>query len=613
VVADDRYIVKICSAALATHKRSMTTDTEYSSKRTSNVLITFFVTLLCLLAAYGMANQPADYGFRYWSFFDPDNVSLETIQTIPNEDWTPLDGNTYQTHLFDRDFWKVASNPILWLKIEIPRRIKEDALWLELVPNTGVDGLLIQNIDDRWQWIPAEGRNRESLNHVPVNYLTFKLDPKTDTKTAYLKLNTSQVFNFSINIHDYSSLMWTSLYRNLFTGLVLGALALAFCYNLAVGSAAGERVYILYAAYIAAMFFYILVYNGYLRVISPEWGGQGMVARSMVYIVVYAATSFVREFFNTKALGGLFDQVLKVAQRVILISLVISLFINDYYAFMLNDTVSIVTMIIAFFSGIYAFRKGHPLAKIYLFAWSFFLAGGLIWSLSWLGFVKPTLLAPNMMLLGTAIEVGLLSLVLSYRYSFLKETSEKLARQYQKYQDLSETDELTGILNRRGFLKQAEDVIATNQGELAWLSIDIDNFKRFNDENGHIAGDQLLSEFGNMLSARQKREELAAKLITIQDERAPQHSIFGRVGGEEFVIILLNTSMTQARLYADRLLKEFEEIEVPDHQGNTYSSTLSVGGTMLRGTDTIESIWRRADESLYTAKASGRNQAIFVD
>lgn len=591
----------------------MTTDNHYSSKRLSNVLITLFVTTLCLLAAYGMANQPSNYGFKYWSYFDPDNISLESIQSISNEEWQPLDANMYQSHLFDKAFWQVSNNPILWLKIEIPRRIKENALWLELVPNTGIDGLLIQNIEDRWQWIPAEGRNRESINHIPVNYLTFKLDPRTDIKTAYLKLNTSQVFNFSINIHDYSSLMWTSLYRNLFTGLVLGALALAFCYNLAVGSAAGERVYVLYAAYIASMFFYILVYNGYLRVLSPEWGGQGLVARSMVYIVVYAATSFVREFFNTKALGGLFDQVLRIAQRVILISLVISLFINDYYAFVLNDTVSIVTMIIAFFSGIYAYQKGHPLAKIYLFAWSFFLAGGLIWSLAWLGFVKPTLLAPNLMLLGTAIEVGLLSLVLSYRYSFLKETSEKLARQYQKYQDLSETDELTGIYNRRGFLKQAEEVISTNKNELAWLSIDIDNFKRFNDDNGHIVGDQLLSEFGSMLNARQRREELAAKLVTIEDEAAPQMSIFGRVGGEEFAIILRNTSMTQARLYADRLLKEFEELEVTDHQGQSYSSTLSIGGTMLRPTDTIETIWRRADESLYTAKASGRNQAIFVD
>lgn len=578
------------------------------ASRTSHAFV-FVICLLSWAGVWAFGSSSAKTDFAYSSYFDKENLALEHILNLDKSNWKPLDGNAYQVTLFEPQFWDLDDYPILWIKLEIPKRIKEDKLWLEIVPNTGVDGLLVQNIDNRWQWITAQGRTVDASKKVPSNYLTFEVNPKVEYKTAYLKLNTTQVFNFSINVYDQESWIWESLFRHLITGMVLGAVALAFCYNLAIGASAGERIYLVYSGYIASMFFYIVIYNGYLRLVFPDWAGQGIVARSSVYIVMYSAIAFIRDFFNTRYVGGWFDAIARNAQVLIVVSLLISLFINDFYAFLLNDAVSFISILIGLTAGIQALQRGHPLAKLFLLAWSIFLAGGLVWSLVWVGYAEPTTLPPNILLLGTALEVGLLSLMLGYRYSFLKETSERLNKQYQKYQDLSETDQLTGIYNRRGFLKSVELELAENPNEVVLLALDIDHFKRFNDLHGHLVGDKLLSEFGRMLKERSQREEFTSKLIVQRDGEVYRRSIAGRMGGEEFSILLINTSLNQAKLYADRLMKEFSELYITNDKGEKLGTTMSIGGTTMKTSDTIDSAWKRADVFLYEAKSAGRDQA----
>jgi diguanylate cyclase (GGDEF)-like protein len=568
------------------------------------------VVILLAWGFYVFADQEHTSDFKFWSFYDESNISLDQLLSIPNEDWVPFKGNIRESVFTQDEFWRGASDPIVWVKIQVPRRIPHDNLWLELVPNVGIDGMLLQRNEGNWTWRQAEGKPGTAEQQLPVNYLTFRLDTQNDYKIAYIKLNTSQIFHFSINVMDFATLTWSSILRNVFSAMILGALVLAFCYNLAIGASAGERIYVIYAAYIASMFCYILVFTGYLRIMLPEWGGQGVVARSAVYITLYTAILFLREIFSTKQDNPVVDVIVRVALAVILISLFTSLFIHDFYAFLINDLVALSAQIVALYAGINALRNGHPLAKFYLLAWTFYLAGGMIWTILWLGAIDPTLTASNLLLIGTAIEVGLLSLVLAYRYSFLKQQTELLAAQHKKFQNLSETDELTGLLNRRGFQIAVDKELATSDAELYWLSIDIDHFKRFNDQYGHLAGDRLLAEFGSKLLIRSKREELAAKLVVTDSGQSYRRSIIGRVGGEEFAILLVNTNIGQARLYAERILREFEDIRVRDNHGDTVGSTLSIGGAAVIASLPIEEVWKFADKNLYQAKNSGRNQTV---
>ena len=84
------------------------------------------------------------------------------------------------------------------------------------------------------------------------------------------------------------------------------------------------------------------------------------------------------------------------------------------------------------------------------------------------------------------------------------------------------------------------------------------------------------------------------------------------MGGEEFSILLVNTSLSQAKLYVDRLMKEFSELHVINDRGEVINTTLSIGGAPVKENDSIDQAWKRADARLYEAKAAGRNCAIIT-
>lgn len=161
---------------------------------------------------------------------------------------------------------------------------------------------------------------------------------------------------------------------------------------------------------------------------------------------------------------------------------------------------------------------------------------------------------------------------------------------------LAHTDPLTGILNRRSFLALAE----REQGRLqrtgapaCLLAIDIDHFKQINDLQGHQAGDQAL-----MLFAQRLAEE-----IRVQD-------VFARLGGEEFGMILPDTTPSQALMAAERLRQAIQG-EPFALDGASLPLTISIGISPLLATETsIGAAMRRADAALYGAKRGGRNQVM---
>jgi diguanylate cyclase (GGDEF)-like protein len=302
------------------------------------------------------------------------------------------------------------------------------------------------------------------------------------------------------------------------------------------------------------------------------------------------------------------DNVMQYTRIGIVVLAIVSLFINDFYAFLISDFAALFVPILVTFTISKAIKMGHPLAKYLLLAWSFIIISSIYWALVWIGLIEPTLLPTRLVLLGSLVEVVLISLVLGYRYSFLKAQTEQLTNAQNRFIELSETDELTGILNRRGFLKAANSATLEGKKNSAWLSLDIDHFKQFNDVNGHMAGDKLLAEFGGLLAKRTQREDLAAKLMTEDARNQYRKAFIGRIGGEEFAILLINSNLAQTKLYAERLLREFEDITVKDKAGGVASSTLSIGGAIFTDDITLENAWQRADKNLSKAKSEGRNQ-----
>ena len=156
----------------------------------------------------------------------------------------------------------------------------------------------------------------------------------------------------------------------------------------------------------------------------------------------------------------------------------------------------------------------------------------------------------------------------------------------------AETDILTGIANRRGFLRRLErclsDPKCSSPGCVAMF--DIDFFKRVNDHHGHAVGDRVLQEFARMAGA------------TLRD-----HDFIGRLGGEEFGVLLSGATAQQALIICDRVRQHVEAIEVFCSNGELVKVTVSAGVARIGGAQDGQSVLEAADAALYHAKAAGRN------
>lgn len=153
-------------------------------------------------------------------------------------------------------------------------------------------------------------------------------------------------------------------------------------------------------------------------------------------------------------------------------------------------------------------------------------------------------------------------------------------------------DPLTGLRNRRGFLDSSERVLI-GEGNSVLAMIDIDHFKSVNDRFGHAAGDALLRAVGQRLERGLRHSDMAA-----------------RWGGEEFVVLLPNTQLDEARLVMERLRANvaLDPLLGPESTGNTWPVTFSCGLATLRSFAQLGDAAHRADAALYAAKSNGRNR-----
>lgn len=165
---------------------------------------------------------------------------------------------------------------------------------------------------------------------------------------------------------------------------------------------------------------------------------------------------------------------------------------------------------------------------------------------------------------------------------------------------LSITDELTGLHNRRFILGELEKQFASvkRYGESVSVAlIDLDNFKSINDNYGHPAGDKVLRAFAKIINARLRGTD-----------------IYGRFGGEEFLIIFPNQSSENAMNSVNDILERFREQSFVTPTGQIFNATFSAGITEITSKDKdVSELVSRADNALYTAKAQGRNDLVLLE
>ncbi len=179
--------------------------------------------------------------------------------------------------------------------------------------------------------------------------------------------------------------------------------------------------------------------------------------------------------------------------------------------------------------------------------------------------------------------------------TLLKDLTEMVMSEFEA-RKLARTDALTGALTRRGFRDEAERALSLasrHSHPLSCIALDLDHFKKINDTHGHAIGDRVLVE-----AVKACRERLRAS------------DILGRIGGEEFAIVLPHTDLADATALADQMRAALQQrlIVLPTE---TISVSASFGIAARAGTDVdLDELLRRADMALYAAKDAGRNKCV---
>jgi diguanylate cyclase (GGDEF)-like protein len=181
-------------------------------------------------------------------------------------------------------------------------------------------------------------------------------------------------------------------------------------------------------------------------------------------------------------------------------------------------------------------------------------------------------------------QVGAVSVDTQARYTEMKATAS--------------IDGLTGVFNKRYLTHRLADELRRAQDEVASVGVfifDVDNFKHYNDRNGHVAGDRLLQSL--------------AKLVV---ENVRQDTVFGRYGGEEFLVIFPGAKRSQALAAADNVRKAVAAHEFPFGREQPLGLLSVSGGVAEYPTDGADAatLVRAADDALYAAKRSGRNRIV---
>lgn len=161
----------------------------------------------------------------------------------------------------------------------------------------------------------------------------------------------------------------------------------------------------------------------------------------------------------------------------------------------------------------------------------------------------------------------------------------------------AETDDLTGLANRRALLPEIVHELERyrrSREPMAVAMLDVDLLKTVNDRSGHAAGDALLRMIGRVLARETRAFDKAA-----------------RIGGDEFALLLPQTRLFEAVVACKRILDACGRIPLPRPDG-TCPVTLSIGVTAAQSSDTAEKILARADQGLYEAKAAGRGMVVPV-
>ena len=416
------------------------------------------------------------------------------------------------------------------------------------------------------------------------------------SEPIYLRVQ-SRVLTHSLWLKNQTERDRFQRFEYLFFGLIHGVLTAMLLYNLVLAIFLREKTYYTYCLYIACI-------NVYVAILVDWPVGLGLSRQLLLdwVLVFFAATYFfamvfTRLFLNTAGRLRCFDRLILLFMGIAVLCPVMVLIGLFSIGYLIANILGLVSPVVIMAAAARRWRQGYQPARYYLTAWAVLYCASIIFSASGLGLIDYNwLIASGSMGLGAAIESILLSLALAYRIRDLQAERQRLHEQEQRLTELSITDELTGLYNKRWFTSKIAsemDHARRMDRPLSLIVLDVDDFKGFNDRYGHHQGNRVLSELGRVISRSVRSTDIAC-----------------RYGGEEFSIIIPGVDKENASVTAERLRRGIQSMRILSDHGENITVTISLGVARMRTGEDADTLFERADTALYQAKDKGKNQTV---
>lgn len=557
--------------------------------------------------------------------------------------------------------WRAIRNPVNlgfkkgahWLKVELPVATEESAQALLEIAYPSLDKVdiwLYQASDLNSPFkklhygdtLPFSARALPHESFV-LNLANFEQRPSS----LIIRVETGGSIKLPLRLWSTSEFIAYSSEQRLAIGIMLGFLLAMAVSNLFFYLTTKNHTFLLYALHVVSFCFVVATLFGYgFAYIWPDNTGFQQKAMSvfanatMLFVVLFS-----EQLLELRALSAFQTKVMRALASLFLLNILSTLLLSHFYTALIFFPCLLTTVLYIFGLCIWYAIKKNKIAKYYSIAWSLLLACALLAMLDYLGWVTPPVGSDALLLYGIASEALFLGWVLAINYGAQNEevskaqaqaleaeketataksklleveqnakdeleykvqertleleiTLRELSEANRELERINTLDALTGVRNRRHFDKRILAEGRRSRRErtrLCLVMLDIDFFKRVNDEKGHDVGDECLIHIAKLVKSFVKRPS---------DD-------FCRYGGEEFSLILPNTTEEGAKQLIESIRQSIENTPCESSQGS-ISMTISAGiaSDIVMQEQGEKAILKAADEALYEAKANGRNCVV---
>jgi two-component system, sensor histidine kinase LadS len=460
---------------------------------------------------------------------------------------------------------------------------------------------------------------------IPYRHPNFRIElPPGETVDLLVRAQSQSSMQAPLEL--YTPAAFTSLSRDaqFVMGVYYGILLALFVYNLVLWITLRDASYFWYLFHITAFGLVLFTLNGYS--FEYLWPNNPWLANVAVPLSICLAIVGMQQFSrNFLELPKRFPRGNVVSLCIIVGCILLgvaALWLPYRIATPWATRAVIVSVLWTLSATIIVQRRGYMPARLFLLAWALFLAGAAAIAALAFGLLPKNILTEYGVQIGSAMEMLLLSIALSYRYASLRNENERIAAEanqqlerkvaqrtqevrstlmqledaHRRLRDSSRRDALTGLYNRTHFHENFELLLKESREKgqpVSLLMIDLDHFKSINDKYGHLAGDDCL--------------RWAAQRIG-QSLRAHETSLLARFGGEEFVAVLPGHDLHSAVGVAESVRKRLVE-ESCTSGTHRLRVSASIGVHTVEPDADIDSnaALSVADQALYSAKANGRD------